>query len=170
MNQTTTTIETVPPPSTTIESDRATRARQLIQNYAYGAAGVGLVPNPFFGQVTVGAMAAKLIYDLGQLYDIPTPKYRTKAAIAAVLGGAHTQWISFYALGATTLIFPAAGFLGTLLYRPLISGAIIYTLGNIFSKQFSRGVRIEQLNTEALKAEFDRGFAEGKTWMAAQQP
>jgi uncharacterized protein (DUF697 family) len=147
---------------------REARARALIQRNALMAGGIGFVPLPFFDQVSVGALLGKLVYDLGQLYGVATPKYRTKATIAAVLGGAHVQWITFYALGFANLLVPGAGFLGTLAFRPLIAGAITFTVGNIFLRQFARGNTLENFDVAAAKREFERGYEEGKAFMRQQ--
>lgn len=149
-------------PATTEQAD------QLIQRYALTAGGVGFIPIPLFDQVSVGALCGKLIYDLGQIYGIPTPQYRTKATLAAVLGGAHTQWITYFVMGFATLMVPGVGFLASLAVRPLLAGAITYTIGNLFKRQFSQGRTLEDFDVAKARREFDRGFEEGKAFMQKQ--
>jgi uncharacterized protein (DUF697 family) len=149
-------------------ADAEQQARALIQRYALSAGGVGFVPVPLFDQITVGALCGKMIYDLGQIYQVPTPKYRIKATLVAVLGGAHTQWITYFVMGVTTFLLPGLAFLGTLAVRPLLSGAITHTVGHIFLRQFAKGKTLENFDTAAAAEEFQRGFEEGKTYMRQQ--
>jgi hypothetical protein len=34
------------------------------------AGGIGIIPVPLFDQISIGALQAKMIYDLGQLYKV----------------------------------------------------------------------------------------------------
>ncbi|CAK0745436.1 DUF697 domain-containing protein [Gammaproteobacteria bacterium] len=144
------------------------QARILIHYYTLTASGIGFIPFPLFDQVSISALLGKMIHDLGRIYDVPTPEYRTKAIISAILGGAHTQWITYYLIGVATLLLPGVGFLGSLAVRPLLSGAITHTMGHIFMRQFANGKTLETFDTVAAAQDFNRGFEEGKIFMRKQ--
>jgi uncharacterized protein (DUF697 family) len=150
------------------KADRQRRAQKMIQGHAAAAAGIGLVPVPLFDQISVAAICGKLIYELGQLYAIPVSRYKVKATVAAVLGGAHTQWITFFTMGVITWVIPGVGFLGTLAVRPALAGAITYALGKVFARQFEAGRNLDNFNVDAARREFQRGFEEGKVFMRQQ--
>jgi uncharacterized protein (DUF697 family) len=151
--------------ATVTPADLEGEARQIINRYTIVSGGIGLVPLPFFDQVAIGSLIGKMAWDLGQLYGIPVSRYRTRAIVSAILGGAHTQWITFYVAGVLGVLFPGVGGLATATFRPVISGAVTYTIGGIFLKQFGRGATLEALSIEAARKEFQRGFEEGKAYM-----
>ncbi len=53
-------------------------------------------PVHFFYQVAVGGLISKMLYNLSALFGTKLTKQKNKAMIAAVLGGAHSEWVSVY--------------------------------------------------------------------------
>jgi uncharacterized protein (DUF697 family) len=146
-------------------TEREQHGQRLIQRYIMLGAAAGAVPVPLADQVLVGGLLGKMTYDLGQLYGIPVPKYRTKGLIFAILGGAHSLWISRYLIGYGTLFIPGLNVYGNFVVKPAISAAIVYAIGQLFLGQFSRGIRIEAIKLADARREFARGFEEGKAAM-----
>lgn len=149
-------------------TNKTQQGSNIVKNYALGATGSGLIPAPILDQVVVTGLIGKMVYDLGQLYEVPTPKYQTKAIIVTILSGLHSRWITYYLASYASLLFPGIGYLATLTIRPLISGAIVYAVGNIFVKQFAKGRNLETFDVDAAKKEFERGFEEGKNFIREQ--
>ncbi len=155
--------EEVSPPVT-----REQEGRSIVQRYALAAGGIGLVPAPVFDELAIAGVIGKMVYDLGQLYTVPTPHYRTKAIVATLLGGLHSAWITRYLASYALLLFPGIGYLASATIRPVVSGAVVYAIGFIFIKQFSHGHTLDSFDTNAAKQEFERGFAAGKAFMQEQ--
>lgn len=133
-------------------------AKTIVKKYMVVAGGIGIIPVPLFDQISIGALQAKMIYDLGQLYKVNIVEYRVKAIIAAILGGAHSQWITRYLVGYLTMLIPGINVVGTLVTRPALAGTITYVIGDIFIKQFEKGATLENFDVEKAKQDFAEQF------------
>ncbi len=117
---------------------RRQTAMGVVKKYMLIAGGVGAIPASFFDQMTIGALLAKMTYDLSKVYEANWTDHKVKVAVASVLGGAHTQWITYYLVSYMNKISPVTP-MTTLLTRPLVSAAIVYTIGKLFVKHFESG-------------------------------
>ena len=129
------------------------RAEALIHKYRVAAGVVGVIPAPLFDQIVVGGLLGKMIYDLGRLYGVKVQLYRTKAIIAAVLGGAHAEWVPRYVLGYLSMLVPVAGVYGAFVLRPATAVAVVSVIGRIFDKQFAKGRTVATMDVAEAKRE-----------------
>jgi hypothetical protein len=130
------TAETIP-----LSRRNVTRRRAMRTVYTYMAmcGGAGLVPLPALDQVLVGGLLAKMIRDLGVLYGVPLTDHKAKVVLSAVLGGAHTEWISHYLLTYIDSYAPGLRRKARLFTRPLVSAATAYAVGMLFVHHFHQG-------------------------------
>ncbi len=138
-------------PDTEACKERRENAKKIARKYVLLTGGVGVIPVPLFDQVSIGALQGKMIYDLGQLYGVKIARYRTKAIILAILGGAHAQWIPRFIVGNITLLVPGVNVVAMLITRPALAGAITYAIAKVFIKQFESGHTLEDFDTEQAK-------------------
>jgi uncharacterized protein (DUF697 family) len=109
---------------------RHERAMGIVKKYIWTSGGVSLVPVPFFDQVAVAGVLAKMLSDLGQLYGVEWSDQKIKATVASVLGGGHVQWITYA---------PILNLVGAMFTRPFIAGGIAYGIGKLFVHHFETG-------------------------------
>ncbi len=114
------------------------RALKIVNNYTLLSGGMGLIPNPFY-QVAVGGLLGKMLYDLSELYGTSLTKQKNKAIIAAVLGGAHSEWITAYLGNNIEKILPDMAAIGNTIARPVVAVGITYAIGRLFVKHFESG-------------------------------
>jgi len=110
------------------------RAMKTVKIYAGLSGGIGFIPAPFFDQVAIAGVCAKMLNDLCQIYDVKFSQHKIKIIVASVLGGAHSDWITY----------PVVSYLGfipgvNLIARPVVSGAIIYAIGRLFIHHLHTG-------------------------------
>lgn len=130
---------------------RKERALRIVNRYVLLAGGVGLVPLHFLGQVAVAGLLGKMLHDLCRLYGTRLADQKTKAIIAAVLGGAHSDWIASYVAKYSDKAFPGTLTLGLAFARPLAAGAIAYAIGLLFVHHLDTGAWTRQgLRRESL--------------------
>lgn len=120
------------------------QARKIVNNYALLAGGLGLVPIPSIYQVAVSGLLGKMLYDLSELYGTNLTKQKNKAIIAAVLGGAHSEWITVYLGNNFKKVLPDLVAIGTSIARPAVAAGITYTIGRLFIKHFDNGAWLRQ--------------------------
>lgn len=146
-------------------SQRQEDAERVVEKYVAISAGIGLVPIPLVDQIGVAALLSTMINNIGEIYEVDIVKYRVKLIIIAVLGGAHTHWISKYLIGTLVGLIPGANIIGSLVAKPVLAGAITYAIGKLFIKHFENGGWLENFDIEKAKDEFPSVFAEGQQLM-----
>jgi len=118
---------------------RKDHALKIVNKYVLVSGGIGLIPAPFFGQVAIAALLAKMLNDLCQVYNTKLSEHKSKAIVASVLGGAHSDWITYYLTNFFNKIVPTMNMVGGVVVRPLISGTITYAIGRLFIHHFESG-------------------------------
>lgn len=118
---------------------RKERALRIVGRYGVLAGAVGLVPAHFFGQLAVAGLLGKMFHDLCRLYGTDLADQKVKSLIAAVLGGAHSDWIAGYLAKYADKAFPGTLGLSLAVTRPLAAGAITYAVGMLFVHHLDTG-------------------------------
>jgi uncharacterized protein (DUF697 family) len=151
-------VEAETPPSKLIT--RA-RAEELVKNRALLAAGIGMVPLPFFNLVSATAIQVSMVQSITRLYNIEVKKSWIKNVIASALGG----------LGATVLSGTAATSLGAAplvgaslaaLSAPAMNGLTTYAIGYMFIRYYESPEGFFKANAGALREWFQEGFKNGR--------
>ena len=120
------------------------RALKIVHNYTLLAGGIGFIPIPSFYQVAVGGLLGKMLYDLGKLYGTSLTRQKNKAIIAAVLGGAHSDWITVYLGNNIEKILPGMSVISNTIARPVVAAGITYAIGRLFVKHFDSGAWLRE--------------------------
>ncbi len=120
------------------------RALKIVHNYTLLAGSAGLIPMPFFNQVAVGGLLSKMLYDLSKLYGSSLTKQKNKAIIAAVLGGAHSEWITVYLGDNIEKVLPGLSIISNSIARPFVAAGITYAIGRLFVKHFDSGAWLRE--------------------------
>jgi uncharacterized protein (DUF697 family) len=113
---------------------RRKRAMKTVKIYVAVSGGIGFIPAPLFDQVVIAGVCAKMLNDLCQIYDVKFSEHKIKAIVMSVLGGAHSDWITY----------PITSYLGfipgvNIIARPVVSGTIIYAIGRLFIHHLNSG-------------------------------
>jgi uncharacterized protein (DUF697 family) len=111
---------------------RKNRAMKTVNTYVLLSGGVGFIPAPLFDQVAIAGLSAKMLSDLCQIYNVKLSDHKIKAIVVSVLGGAHSDWITYPVTFHLSKFIPGI----SLITRPVISGTIIYTIGRLFVHHF----------------------------------
>lgn len=125
------------------------RALQIVNRYTLLAGGVGLIPTPFFYQVAVAGLLSKMLYDLSELYGTSLSKQKNKAIVAAVLGGAHSEWITVYLSGNMKKILPGIAAIGNTVARPVVAAGVTYAVGKLFVQHFESGAWLKEASASS---------------------
>jgi uncharacterized protein (DUF697 family) len=118
---------------------RQNRAMKIVNKYVLLSGGVGLIPAPFFDQVAIAGLLAKMLSELCQVYQTKWSEHKIKTAVASVLGGAHSDWITYYITNYLNKLAPGINVVGGIVTRPIIAGAITYTIGKLFVHHLNSG-------------------------------
>lgn len=121
---------------------RNARTKKIANKYMAIAGGIGFIPLPFFDQVVIGGLLAKMLSDLCDVYHVKLTDHKIKAIVASVLGGAHSQWITYYLTKNINAFVPAM-MVGSIFIRPLIAGTIVYAISQLFIHHLESGAWIK---------------------------
>ncbi|WP_305908827.1 hypothetical protein Q9L42_008725 [Methylomarinum sp. Ch1-1] len=127
-------------------SAQGLRAQRVVNKYTALAGGSGLIPVPLFGQLAVAGLLTKLLHDLCRIYGVSFSDHQIKITVAAILGGAHAEWINHYLMKYIRGYTPVSNAAGSLLLRPAISALLVYYIGKMFLGHFESGawVRVKE--------------------------
>lgn len=157
--ETTTSEPLAPPPVASVEE----QAAAIINKYTKWAAGLGFVPVPLFDLVTVGAVQAKMIYDLAVHYKQSPKQNAIKTAIGAVIGG-HLSANVGYGLGVgLSKLIPGVGSLIGALTTPAVAAATTQALGKVFNAHFALGGTLLDFDPKAIRESFQKEMASSLT-------
>ncbi len=120
-------------------SAKGLKAQRIINKYTLIASGIGFIPIPFAGQVAVGGLLVKMLNDLCRIYGLSFSDHQVKIIVTAILGGAHYDWISNYLMKYIKGYTPVLNSAGSLLFRPAISGLLVYYIGKLFLGHLEAG-------------------------------
>ncbi|MBF0276130.1 MAG: hypothetical protein HQM13_00005, partial [SAR324 cluster bacterium] len=143
-------------------------AEKIVKKYILLSGGAGLIPIPLFDQIVIGSLLVKMTFDLGQLYEVKITRFRSKAIITAILGGAHAEWIPRFIMRGLILFAPGINVVGMMVLRPAFAGAITYAVGNIFIKQFEAGHTLENFDQKQAKKDFGEQIKAGQRFVKEQ--
>ena len=87
----------------------------------------------------MSAQLAKLLSDLCHIYGVSFSDHQIKIIVSSILAGAHTGWITFYLMKYINGYTPALNAAGALLFRPAISGLVVYYVGKLFLGHLESG-------------------------------
>jgi uncharacterized protein (DUF697 family) len=114
-------------------------AWRIVYRHMAWAGGVGLVPVPLFDQIVIGSLLGKMLAELFDLYGVEVTEHKMKTILAAVLGGAHTEWLSGYVLGYVERYLPGVPRTAIRVTRPVMAAAVTYALGWLFLQHLDAG-------------------------------
>ncbi|MBF0327861.1 MAG: DUF697 domain-containing protein [Nitrospirae bacterium] len=129
--------------------EREAWTEDVIRNYAYGAAAVGLVPLPFIELVALTGLQLKLIHSLSIFYAVPFLEERSKKIIVSLAGASAPIGLT-RAVCSVLKIVPMVGLLAGFVVMPALAGASTYAIGKIFVRHFESGGTF--LNFDIIKA------------------
>jgi len=126
------------------------RALKIVNRYTWLSGGIGLIPTPLLYQIAVGGLLGKMLCDLSELYGTSMSKQKNKAIVAAILGGAHSEWISVYLGSSIRKILPGLAAVGHPVVRPVVAAGITYSIGKLFIQHFESGAWLQETSASSL--------------------
>ncbi len=126
-------------PSQPQTSSRKKRAMKIVNKHVLLSGGIGFIPAPFFDQIAIAGVLANMLNALCRFYGIKFSDHKIKAIVASVLGGAHSDWITYYIVKYLSKLAPSINAVGNFVTRPIISAAITYAVGKLFVHHFESG-------------------------------
>ena len=147
----------------TSASEFITRARveEIIKKHSFTAAGLGIVPVPFFNFFSVSAVQISMVQAIARLYNVAEKKSSIKNIIASVLGGLGATGISGLSIAKLSVVPVIGGSLAAF-SAPALNGFSTYAIGYMFVKYYESPDGFIKANAHALTEWFKEGFKEGR--------
>jgi uncharacterized protein (DUF697 family) len=144
-----------------IDPETHARVQAIVKNRSLLAAGLGVVPIPFFNFVSAAAVQIAMVQSITRLYNIDVKKSWIKNIIASVLGGVAATGFSGVAAKGLVAV-PLVGTSLAVLSAPALNGLTTYALGYMFIRYFESSDGFVKTNAKALGNWFKEGFKEGR--------
>lgn len=144
---------------------RLAQAGVMVRKHALVAMGIGVVPIPIVDLVAASGVALKLVRELALLYDVPFSEQRGKGIIAALVGGVGSG-LGAAALFSVAKFIPGVGSLAGMASFPIVVGAMIYAIGQMFTKHFEAGGNLLDFDVAQVRRHFKSEFEQAKSTVA----
>lgn len=136
-----------------------TTAMAIVKRYAYYSSGVGAVPIPVAGVLSVNAVQYAMIKKLAAYYDIPFKGQRLKSLISSLLSGVVSASIIYGPITNALTVFTGLGLLFRVGVSVSVSGAVTTALGKLFIDHFERGGSFLDLDVERSRLQLKTELA-----------
>jgi len=143
-----------------LRDDRFRAARPQVFFYALAAGGAGAVPLPMVDIPLVLAIQTKLFHTIASIYDQPISAQR----ITEISGALGIGFLGRQAVRELVKLVPVPG-LGSGV-AGLYAAASTFALGSALCEYFSRVLRGDVPDREALRKLYAEEFRKGKQWLS----
>jgi len=109
-------------------------AMTIVRKWSAMSAAVGLIPIPLLDVAGFMALQLQMLKKLSETYNIPFDSQRSKAAVAVLIGGINTAYLT----GSASKMIPVFGII-SIAAMPAVNGAISYAVGRVFIQHFASG-------------------------------
>lgn len=127
---------------------RSLKARQAIRDHALLAAGAMVIPVPFVDMAAEAAIQVRMVKRLAEIHGVDFAEERAKTLVAAAIGGFSAGW----AAGNLLRYASFATYFANFWPSAILSSAITYGIGRLFSQHFERGGRLDDMAPETAAA------------------
>ena len=147
-------------------AERIVRLDKLRRNHVLTAMGVGLVPIPVVDVLGVSGVGVDLIKKLSEEYgDKQYDREKVRSILSALLAG-----LLPVAIGGTVISLlkavPLIGSTAGAIAMPVLFGAAIYAVHNVFVEHYENGGTILDFDAARFKSRFKEEFTHGKVHVA----
>jgi uncharacterized protein (DUF697 family) len=136
----------------TLSGTRA-RARDIVYRNSLWAAGLSLIPVPYFDAVAITTIQLKMIDEISRLYKVSIPSQLTKSILTSLLAGALVPSAVKGGFGPIVKSVPVVGPVLRFAVVPSLAAAATYAVGTIFTRAF------EERNPDLLDGSHDDTMA-----------
>ncbi len=150
-----------PAASVDLAKKRDLEAREVIRNYMFGNAAVGLIPLPLVDLVAFTGLQLKMIHSISNIYDVPFRQDLGKSILASLLGGMGTFAVAGGIWGSLMKFIPGVGILLTGVTLPAVSAAVTYAVGRVFIMHFEAGGTLLDFDAAKFRGYFEQCYQEG---------
>lgn len=152
-----------------VQDTRHDRAAAIISSAVAWSAAAGAVPLPLIDMVAVGAVQAKMVVDLSNLYGESASKEAARGLVSVLLGTLVPAGVTGSLLGSGSKLVPVAALVG-MASMAAFSAAATYAIGKVFVRHFEKGGTLNDFSADAVKEEFKQDFADAKSRKVAGSP
>ncbi|GAB6040750.1 hypothetical protein JCM17961_14240 [Endothiovibrio diazotrophicus] len=144
-------------------SERAERAKEIINNHSMWGASMGLIPFPMVDMAAITAVQVKMIHNLSHLYEVEFRKDLAKSLIGALLGGGVPYFLTTRGLGSLAKSIPFVGQFMGIAVMPALAGACSLALGRVFAQHYEAGGTLLDFDAEKMREHFKKEFEAAKS-------
>jgi len=138
------------------------QANKITRNFVLWSAGGGLIPVPFVDIAAVYAAQVTMIAKLTKVYGITFSDHKFKNILYPLVGSLGVVPITTGFLASLVKMVPAVGQFAGSISMSVMSGAITYATGKIFTMHFEAGGTLLDFDSEKMKDYYKELYEEGK--------
>ncbi|MBB4264594.1 DUF697 domain-containing protein [Roseospira visakhapatnamensis] len=136
-------------------------AQSLVRGNVIAAMAIGLVPVPVVDVASVVGLSVRMVHGLSQCYGVPFSNEAARAALIALIPAV----LPVTAVGSMASAVKSVPIVGSVVGAggvSLLSGAVVYALGQVFIRHYERGGTLHDIKLDAARAHFKSALAQGR--------
>lgn len=136
-------------------------AQSVVRGNVIAAMALGLVPVPVVDIASVVGISVRMVYGLSQCYEVPFSQEATRAALFALIPAA----LPVAAVGTTASLLKSVPGIGSVVGSggvSLLSGAVVYALGQVFIRHYESGGTLNDIDIQTARRQFKAALAQGR--------
>ena len=141
----------------------------IVKKYAYGGAGIGLLPLPLVDLVGLLALQLAMAHRLARLYKVDFPENVVRSLIVSLVGYG-TAAFTFPLVTSALKLIPGVGQVSGMVGGVTLGGASTYAVGRVFVQHFDSGGTFLTLDPERVRDYYEDAMREGKEELGPKRP
>lgn len=132
-------------------------AQNIVKNHMASGGAMALLPIPIFDFASLAGTQVSLVKKLAQHYDVKFDEKTAKTVLVSLFSGA-IPLVTVVGLSSVAKIIPGIGSIGGGISMSMLSGALIYAVGQVFIKHFEQGGTLENFDSTQWISSFKQSF------------
>lgn len=132
-------------------------AKSIVKTHMASGGAMALLPIPLFDFASLAGTQLSLVRKLAQHYGVAFDETTAKSVLMSLLSGA-IPLVTVVGLSSLAKIIPGIGSVGGGISMSMLSGALIYAVGQVFIKHFEQGGTLENFDSSQWIGTFKQSF------------
>ncbi|MGN7611412.1 YcjF family protein [Magnetococcales bacterium HHB-1] len=143
-------------------------AESIVKDGVIAAMAVGVIPIPLLDIAGIMGISMKMLERLSNLFEIPFSDTVVKEAMISFASGLLPV-AAMTGMASLIKSIPGPGSIGGAGAVSVLSGAMVYALGQVFIQHFEDGGTMEDFDVHAVQDQFRNAFEKGKRLVQKQK-
>lgn len=136
-------------------------AQNIVKTYMASGGAMALLPIPIFDFASLAGTQLGLVRRLAQHYEVDFDETKAKTLLMSLLSGV-IPLMTVVGLSSVVKIIPGIGSIGGGIGMGVLSGGLVFAVGQVFIRHFEQGGTLEDFDSKQWVGTFKQSFEKHK--------